>query len=397
MQPLGVGRRRALTALSIAAVIVSVAGAVYQFQRGTSAEPVAHPDPATRHENAAVGALGRIEPASEIVNVGTGIVDRLESLTAHRGEPVKKGDILGYLQSFAERLAERDQIAAELDEAKARLATETEVDLARIEDARVKLKTVIKVMPLRIEAQVKTIESQRAHIANDKDILGSLAQLARDSFTSRRSYADQKSTVAQEEANLASAEAQLAELRRQYDVDRQEGETRLRVAKAALERAKADIPVVSLDKQLTLAEERVRRATITAPIDGTILNVIAHPGEVVGGDKKIVTIGDTSRMHAVAEVYETDIGRVRLGQNAIITSRALARPLAGKVIEIGQMIFKNDVLNVDPAARADARVVEVRIELDDPQGVAGLTNLTVDVLINGGETPVAAAGVATTE
>ncbi len=123
---------------------------------------------------------------------------------------------------------------------------------------------------------------------------------------------------------------------------------------------------------------------------------MARPGELVGGDKPIVTMGDTSRMRAVAEVYETDIGRVRLGQSASVTSRTLDRPLTGKVVEIGRMIFKNDVLNVDPAARADARVVEVRIELDDPARVAALTNLTVDVRINAGDAPVAAAGGAGT-
>ena len=143
-----------------------------------------------------------------------------------------------------------------------------------------------------------------------------------------------------------------------------------------------------------LAAERVRRRTIYALIDGRVLNVIAHPGELVGGDKTILTMGDTSRMRAVAEVYETDVGRVRLGQDATITSRALDHPVTGTVVEIGRMIFKNDVLNVDPAARADARVVEVRIELDDAERTAGLTNLTVEVLINGGDRPVAAAGTA---
>jgi HlyD family secretion protein len=76
------------------------------------------------------------------------------------------------------------------------------------------------------------------------------------------------------------------------------------------------------------------------------------------------------------------VPRVRLGQRAKITSRALDRPLTGKVVEIGRMIFKNDVLNVDPAAKTDARVVEVRIALDDGAAVAGLTNLTVDVVIS---------------
>jgi len=45
------------------------------------------------------------------------------------------------------------------------------------------------------------------------------------------------------------------------------------------------------------------------------------------------------------------------------------------------MVFKNDVLNVDPAARADARVVEVWIDLDPLPLAERLTNLTVEVLI----------------
>ena len=39
------------------------------------------------------------------------------------------------------------------------------------------------------------------------------------------------------------------------------------------------------------------------------------------------------------------------------------------------------MLDVDPAADADARVVEVRIRLDEPEALASLTNLQVDVLI----------------
>ena len=59
------------------------------------------------------------------------------------------------------------------------------------------------------------------------------------------------------------------------------------------------------------------------------------------------------------------------------------------------MVFKNDVLNVDPAARADARVVEVWIDLDDTPDVARLTNLTVDVVIATSDSDAALAGSAT--
>jgi len=88
-------------------------------------------------------------------------------------------------------------------------------------------------------------------------------------------------------------------------------------------------------------------------------------------------------MYVVAEVYETDIEQVSVGQAAVIESPALAAPVTGKVERIGQMVARNDALGLDPVARIDSRVVEVFILLDDPAAVASLTNLQVDVEIGG--------------
>lgn len=391
---MGIASRRAIGALSIAAAVVVAGGLFYRDRDRAGTAAAERPPPGLHETENRVGALGRIEPESETLNIGSGVGGRLESLLVGRGDKVKKDQVLGYLQSYAEQAAQRDQIAAQLDEAKAQLAAETALDLARIDDASIKLDTILRVTPYRIEAQQQAVDSLKARLANDDDILQTLSQLRQKDFASRRSYADQQSLVAQDKANLASATAQLEQQRQQFALDRGDAEVQVRIAKATLEAAKANIPIASLTKQLALAQERVHEATVYAPIDGTILNVMAHAGEFVGGDKTIVTMGDTSHMRAVAEVYETDVSRIRLGQNATISSRALNKPIAGKVVEIGHLIFKNDVLNVDPAARADARVVDVRIELDDPARVAGLTNLTVDVLIDTTEPPTARIGVA---
>ncbi len=50
--------------------------------------------------------------------------------------------------------------------------------------------------------------------------------------------------------------------------------------------------------------------------------------------------------------------------------------------EIALQIFKNNVLDDDPAANADARVVEVDIMVDQPEVIDSLTNLQVDVVID---------------
>jgi HlyD family secretion protein len=155
----------------------------------------------------------------------------------------------------------------------------------------------------------------------------------------------------------------------------------LLAAKAGLKRVEASAQIESLAKNLDLAEARLNRTVLKAPRDGCILKVLTHPGESTD-HLPILKMGDTKAMYAVAEVYETDIVLVREAQPATVTSPALTEALTGKVERIGQMVFKNDVLHVDPAADADARVVEVWILLDSPETVAHLTNLQVDVKID---------------
>jgi HlyD family secretion protein len=340
----------------------------------------------------AVAALGRLEPQSEIINLGAGSPahDRLESLLVGRGDLVKKGQVLGYLAGFAEQAAQLEVFKRQLEEAKLRQETEIELNRSRIESAETHQNQILKVSPLRIAAQEAAIASLQAKLTNDNDILDSQLQLFDRGAASRRLREDQRALVLQDEANLAAARARLAELRQQFEVDKVDANIQVKLAHAQLARAEAEFPIASLQSQILVAESRARRATLYAPIDGRILNIKVKPGEEVSGDP-LLTMGDTERMRAVAEVYETDIAQVRVGQTATVTSRALPRRLTGRVVRIGSMIFKNDVLNVDPAARADARVVEVWIDLDDSALVDQLTNLTVDVLIDtsGPETPVA--------
>jgi HlyD family secretion protein len=106
---------------------------------------------------------------------------------------------------------------------------------------------------------------------------------------------------------------------------------------------------------------------------------------MVKEDDGVLEIGQTDRMMVIAEVYESDIGKVKIGQKAIVTSESgsFAQKLKGKVARVGLKIGKNDVLNTDPAADTDTRVVEVKILLDpeDSKVVSGLTYSKVTVKI----------------
>jgi len=378
----------ALCVLAIFAVGLATYKAIFRAAPGNAQTAAAPGAAKPRHS---IAALGRIEPGSEIINLGAGMPsDRLETLLVARGDAIKKDQVLGYLGGYAEQVAQGEVYRAQLDEAQRRLKTETALDQVKIESAEVHQRQILEVTPQRIASQEATIAGLEAKLANDKDILDAWQQLLSHGTSTRRQNEDQRSIVLQDDANVKSARAHLAELKRQFEVDQADAAVQIELAKATLARMQAEFPVASLQREITLSEERARRLTLFAPNDGRILNIRIKPGEEIGSSP-ILTLGDTAHMRAVAEVYETDIGDVRLGQPATVSSRALAKPITGKVVRIGNLVFKNDVLNVDPAARADSRVVEVWVELDDSSSVERLTNLTVDVLIATSEPAAAMA------
>lgn len=178
--------------------------------------------------------------------------------------------------------------------------------------------------------------------------------------------------------------AEVGRLRAELDRARREA-TRLRslskrsaTSAAKLETAELDLRIAEANLEAALA--RLELTRIRAPQAGQVLEVHALPGERVR-EHGLLDLGDTRQMVVVAEVYETDIAQVEAGQKAIVRSAALAGALSGQVSRIGLKVGRVDVLDVDPIAKADARVVEVRIALDESAAVSGLTNLQVEVAI----------------
>lgn len=116
--------------------------------------------------------------------------------------------------------------------------------------------------------------------------------------------------------------------------------------------------LVKVNADLVLTELR-------APLAGTVLRIHARVGERPG-DKGILELGASDRMEALLEVYESDIERVRLGQQVRLTSEngGFSGSLSGVVSRINPQVRQREVLSTDPTGDADARVVEVRVRLD---------------------------------
>jgi HlyD family secretion protein len=153
-------------------------------------------------------------------------------------------------------------------------------------------------------------------------------------------------------------------------------ETRLLELQSLLADAQAEQSRV--EAELVLTELR-------APISGTVLRIHARNGERPGNDG-VLELGASSRMEALVEVYESDIGRVRIGQSVTLTSEngGFDGTLQGRVVRISPQVRQRQVLSTDPTGDADARIVEVRVALDPLviERVRDLTGLKVIARIN---------------
>ncbi|MEL6598428.1 MAG: HlyD family efflux transporter periplasmic adaptor subunit [Pseudomonadota bacterium] len=136
---------------------------------------------------------------------------------------------------------------------------------------------------------------------------------------------------------------------------------------------------------LTQAERDVEKAFVRAPAAGMVLDIHVRPGERPDTEG-VLELGDTSQMTVEAEVYQTLIGRVAIGDPVEITADALSGPLSGQVTAIGLAIGRQSITSDDPAANTDARVVDVIVTLDEAASVAArrFTNLQVVTRIDAG-------------
>ena len=104
---------------------------------------------------------------------------------------------------------------------------------------------------------------------------------------------------------------------------------------------------------------------LISPIDGYILSINTRVGERSNGEG-VLEIGASQNMQALIEVYESDIDRVFINQNVQLTSEngGFGEVLLGKVIRISPQVKQRKVLSTDPTGDADARIIEVLVELN---------------------------------
>ena len=312
--------RRIVNALLFAGLVVTT---------GAAATALAGQSSAGANPPRAVSALGRLEPQGGIVEISASSIPEalqggvLAQLFVEVGDDVAIGQLLAITDTA-------DVLRAKVEEARTVLALVQQQAAASRSSADATC----------VRAGVLQREAERLNTLREQDL------------------------AAEEETDRALGEAEAAS-------------ADCTAARSATLVAEADIAVAQA--RLARQEKELARSQILAPSAGKVLAINARPGERID-TQGILELGNVARMYAIAEVYETDVSRLRLGQRATVVSAALPGELSGRVERIRPIVRKQDQIGTDPAARKDARIVEVEVLLDTAEAAASFTNLQVDVV-----------------
>ncbi len=251
-----------------------------------------------------VVATGKIQPERqvEIKSKASGII---QSLPVNFGDYVHKGQVICEL--------DRNDLLPRLNEARAALS----VNRAQIQTAQADLERY-KVDAASPDVEFLKKDFDRAERLH-KDGLIAIDKADEAEKNYQLALNKRNSAI----ANLASAQAAIAKAQAQYD------EQNAVVARA---------------------EEDLRNATITSPIDGVVLSRDSEVGGAVSsiltmgsGATLIMTLGDLSSVYVKGKVDESDIGKVYLGQVARITIESFKdQKFPGVVTKISPMGAEKD-------------------------------------------------------
>ncbi len=170
----------------------------------------------------------------------------------------------------------------------------------------------------------------------------------------RARLAQAESTIAQTQATLDLARAEEARLRAAFDKD----------AVAAIEMDRAASAVKGAEAALAHATQShteamtiLQYATISSPMDGTVVEKRINTGDTVSPGQVVVTMLDPTRMQMVASVRESLSRHLRVGGTVSVMVDVLEHTCSGTVSEIV------------PEAESSSRTFQVKVTGPCPEGV----------------------------
>lgn len=314
-----------------------------------------------------------VKVAQESVNVAQANLEIIKAGTK-RGEITAKEAQINRLKR--ELIRESELYQAKLAKLNAQLLGEENTQLATITRLRIEFQNAE-----REYHRYEILAKEGAISVSDLEQHRLILDQARESLREAQAYYQKtKILLTQEMKELQVHTAKIKDfLESQVQEEQAKLESLTEIRSVDLYKSQAELQkaIAELDK----AKAELETAYVKAPSKGQVLNLYVKVGEKVTGSEGIMALGNTEKMIVVAEIYESDIQQVKIGQKAIIKSenQSFDQVLVGQVSEIGWQIGNKRLLSINPSADVDVRVVEIIIVLDRESSdlVSNLTNAKV--------------------
>lgn len=281
----------------------------------------------------AVAAPGRVEPKSGEINIGTGLLGRVEEVLVKVKDRVEEGELMVRLDDADARAKlAAAEVAAEAsrDVRESQLPSGRE-DLRKAEDALYSAERAVT--GARIELDYALAAKRRG--TGSAQALSNARQRLRDA-NDRLERERIAYVKAQSKANLPAPSG----------------------AESAFNKARAEV---------RMAEALLDKTRIRSPISGTVLQVNTHEGEVVAPrpEQALVIVGDMNNLTVKAEVDASDIAKIKLGQKAFVRSTSYpGKDFSGTVAKIAPALSRPSIHPRGPRLPNDVEVLDVTLNLD---------------------------------
>ncbi len=278
-----------------------------------------------------VVARGRIEPQGGITVV-SGLPDNLSTvaivgkLLVDQGSKVVPGQVVAILSGY-------DLSVADLEVSKVNLR------IARLQ--RAQLQAGIG-KPAEIAAQANVVAARQAQLQRAQKDYERERILVQRSAASVQALDTGKAALDQATQDVAQAQNTLKALSEVRPVDDALAAGQLALAEANVARA-------------LVATQRLE---IRASTPGTVLSIETHAGEMISRNG-ILRLGDLDHLIVVADVDETEIGKVQAGEPASIAAPLLPQPIPATVSRIAHEVHRESRASSDILIGRDARIIEV--------------------------------------
>lgn len=329
----------------IGVVVVSLVAAFF-ISRGRS-EKAVQAMPAVESPRF-VAAEGKIEiaPGWE-VEIGSEIEGRIEKTFVKEGDFVKQGQVIAIIQNT--------DIKAKIAE------SERGLQVSRSRLAELKSGNSIE----EIKRARAGYDGSKADYDFARSTYERYVELLAKGFVPKEQVEEKKRIVDVSESRLREAEEQKKLLERGPKAET------VKTAEDIVKQTEADVEYF---------KSLLEKTYIKTPITGKVIRKYLNQGEMVSKQLTIAAVADIDKIRVNAEVDETDIGHVKVGDKVAVTSDSYPNQVFdGVVDEISDYVGVRKIRPNSPAKNLDMKVVQTRIRLEGKTPFK--PGMTVDVRI----------------